>query len=100
MLVHGCFAWHLYESSLRRWPRRARHSLITLSRSVYRSPRAQQEARARGRRPPAREPVASGRIEEAVVKAVVTGSDGVRLQVDFGRDETALVHAWQVREAD
>jgi hypothetical protein len=23
-------------------------------------------------------------------------SDGVRLQVDFGKDETALIHEWQV----
>lgn len=44
--------------------------------------------------------LSSGRIEEAVVRAVVNDADGVRLQVDFGHDETALVHAWQVREPD
>ena len=36
--------------------------------------------------------LSSGRIEEAVVKAVVNDADGVRLQVDFGHDETALVY--------
>jgi hypothetical protein len=44
--------------------------------------------------------LSSGRIEEAVVKAVVNDADGVRLQVDFGHDETALVYAWQVREPE
>ena len=44
--------------------------------------------------------LSSGRIEEAVVKAVVPGADGARLQVDFGHDETALVYLWQVRDPD
>jgi hypothetical protein len=39
-----------------------------------------------------------GRIVEAVVKAVVDYTDGKRLQVDFGKDETALIHLWQVVE--
>jgi hypothetical protein len=38
-----------------------------------------------------------GRIMEGVVKAVVDRTDGKRLQVDYGKDETALVHLWQVR---
>jgi hypothetical protein len=29
----------------------------------------------------------------------VGGTEGVRLQVDFGYDETALVYPWLVREA-
>ncbi|HXJ11723.1 MAG TPA: hypothetical protein VNH19_05560 [Candidatus Limnocylindrales bacterium] len=37
-----------------------------------------------------------GRIVEAVVKAVIDRTDGKRLQVDYGKDETALVHLWQV----
>jgi hypothetical protein len=36
------------------------------------------------------------RIEEATIKAIVEHTDGVRLQVDFGHDETALVELWQV----
>jgi hypothetical protein len=31
---------------------------------------------------------------------VINRTDGVRLQVDYGRDETALVYLWQVRETD
>jgi hypothetical protein len=40
----------------------------------------------------------TGRIVDATVKAVVDNTDGKRLQVDFGKDETALVHLWQVVE--
>ncbi len=39
-----------------------------------------------------------GRIVDATVKAVIDHTDGKRLQVDFGKDETALVHLWQVVE--
>jgi hypothetical protein len=41
--------------------------------------------------------LSSGRIEEAVVKAVIQQGDETRLQVDYGRDETALVYLWQIR---
>ena len=34
----------------------------------------------------------SGRIVEAVVKAVIQQNNETRLQVDFGFDETALVY--------
>ena len=37
-------------------------------------------------------------IVDATVKAVIERTDGKRLQVDFGKDETALVHLWQVVE--
>jgi hypothetical protein len=37
----------------------------------------------------------TGRIVEATVKAVVTKTGGVRLQVSFG-NETALIYLWQV----
>jgi len=40
----------------------------------------------------------TGRVVDATVKAVVEHTDGKRLQVDFGKDETALVHLWQVVE--
>jgi hypothetical protein len=38
----------------------------------------------------------TGRIVDATVKAVIEHTDGKRLQVDFGKDETALIHLWQV----
>ena len=40
----------------------------------------------------------TGRIVEATVKAIIERTDGKRLQVDFGKDEAALVHLWQVVE--
>ena len=39
-----------------------------------------------------------GRIVEATIKAIVDTTEGTRLQVDFGYDETALVYEWQVVE--
>jgi hypothetical protein len=41
--------------------------------------------------------LSGGRIVEAVVKAVVDSTEGVRLQVSFG-EETALIYLWQVVE--
>jgi hypothetical protein len=40
----------------------------------------------------------TGRIVEATIKAVINRTDGPRLQVDFGKDETALIRSWQVVE--
>jgi hypothetical protein len=40
----------------------------------------------------------TGRIVEATVKTVIEHTGGKRLQVDFGKDETALIHLWQVGE--
>ena len=40
----------------------------------------------------------TGRIVDATIKAIIDRTDGKRLQVDFGKDETALVHLWQVVE--
>jgi hypothetical protein len=37
-----------------------------------------------------------GRIEEATVKAIIERTDGLRLQVDFGHEQTALIELWQV----
>jgi hypothetical protein len=42
--------------------------------------------------------LSGGRIVEATIKALVDTTEGTRLQVDFGYDETALVHEWQVVE--
>jgi hypothetical protein len=38
-----------------------------------------------------------GKIEDAVVKAVIQDDDGIKLQVDVvGLDLTALIDTWQV----
>ena len=40
-----------------------------------------------------------GKIEDAVVRAVVQSDDGIKLQVDVvGLDLTALIDTWQVVE--
>jgi hypothetical protein len=41
-----------------------------------------------------------GRIVEGTIKAIVRATDGIRLQVDYGNDETALVHEKQVRKEE
>ena len=38
----------------------------------------------------------AGKIVDAVVKAVIERTDGLRLQVDVGHEKTALIHEWQV----
>ena len=40
--------------------------------------------------------LSAGRVVDGVVKAIINRVDGVRLQVDYGKDETALVYLWQV----
>jgi hypothetical protein len=40
--------------------------------------------------------VSGGRIVEATIKALLDTTEGMRLQVDFGYDESALVYEWQV----
>ena len=40
----------------------------------------------------------AGKIVDATVKAVIERTDGLRLQVDFGFNQTALIHVWQVIE--
>ncbi len=37
-----------------------------------------------------------GRIVDATIKAIIGSTDGVKYQVDFGFDQTALVHEWQI----
>jgi hypothetical protein len=39
-----------------------------------------------------------GKIEEAVVSAVVQHEDGLKLQVDFGHEQTALIEPRQIVE--
>ena len=39
-----------------------------------------------------------GKIEDAVVKAIIEHVDGTKLQVDFGYEQTALIDVWQVVE--
>jgi small-conductance mechanosensitive channel len=39
-----------------------------------------------------------GRIEDAVVKAIIDHSDGLKLQIDFGHEQTPLIDLWQVVE--
>jgi len=39
-----------------------------------------------------------GKIEDAVVKAVIEHADGVKLQVDFGNEQTALIDSLRVVE--
>ena len=40
----------------------------------------------------------TGRIVDATIKAIIERTDGKRLQVDFGKDETALDYLWQAVE--
>ncbi len=38
----------------------------------------------------------AGKIVDATIKAVIDSTDGVKYHVDFGHDQTALVHQWQI----
>jgi hypothetical protein len=38
----------------------------------------------------------NNRIMDAVIRAVIEQADGLRLQVDFGTEQTALIHEWQM----
>jgi hypothetical protein len=38
----------------------------------------------------------AGKIVDATIKAVIPQTDEVQLQVDFGFNQTALIHEWQV----
>jgi hypothetical protein len=41
----------------------------------------------------------TGLVVEGTVRAIVWRTDDVCLQVDYGKDETALVERWRVRAA-
>ena len=38
----------------------------------------------------------NNRMLDAVIRAVIEETSGLRLQVDFGNEQTALIHEWQV----
>jgi hypothetical protein len=38
----------------------------------------------------------TGRLVDATIRAIVERTEGLRYQVDYGKDETALVHPWQL----
>jgi hypothetical protein len=40
----------------------------------------------------------TGQIVDATIKAIVRRTNGVRLQVNYGKDLTALIYEWQVVE--
>jgi len=42
--------------------------------------------------------LSGGRVVEATVTAVVKRAEGIRLQVSYGKDQTALIYRWQVVE--
>jgi hypothetical protein len=38
----------------------------------------------------------NNQILDAVIREVAEHTDGLRLRVDFGNEQTALIHDWQV----
>jgi hypothetical protein len=38
----------------------------------------------------------AGKIVDATIKAIIDSTDGMKYQVDFGFDQTALVQEWQI----
>jgi hypothetical protein len=40
----------------------------------------------------------TGHIVDGTVRAIVEKTDGARLQVDYGKDETAVVELWRVHK--
>jgi hypothetical protein len=38
----------------------------------------------------------AGKFVDATIKAIIDSTDGVKYQVDFGLDQTALVREWQI----
>ena len=38
----------------------------------------------------------NNQIRDAVIRAIIEQTDGMRYQVDFGHEQTALIHEWQV----
>jgi len=45
---------------------------------------------------PVRVSMHGGKIVEAVIKAVIEHKDGLRFQVAFGHNQTALIGEWQI----
>jgi hypothetical protein len=42
----------------------------------------------------------NNQIMDAVIRAVIDHTDGLRLQVDFGHEQTALIYEWRVVRND
>jgi hypothetical protein len=40
--------------------------------------------------------MSGGKIVDAIIKAVMEHKDGLRFQVAFGHDQTALIGEWQI----
>jgi len=40
----------------------------------------------------------AGKIVDALIKAIIETTNGAQFQVDFGFDQTAAVHEWQIVE--
>jgi len=40
----------------------------------------------------------TGETVDATVRAVIPKGKGMRLQVDYGKDQTAVIYEWQVAE--
>ena len=38
----------------------------------------------------------AGKIVDATIKAIIESTDGVKYQVDFGVQQTALISEWQI----
>jgi transcription antitermination factor NusG len=38
----------------------------------------------------------TGQTVDATIKAIIEKTDGLRLQVDYEKDQTALIYEWQV----
>jgi hypothetical protein len=38
----------------------------------------------------------AARIVDATIKAIIDFREGLKYQVDFGLDQTALIHEWQI----
>jgi hypothetical protein len=43
-----------------------------------------------------RQSMHGGKIVDAVIKAIIDNTDGLHYQIDFGKEQTALVRASQV----
>jgi hypothetical protein len=38
----------------------------------------------------------AGKLVDATINAIINSTKGANYQVDFGKDQTALVHEWQI----
>jgi hypothetical protein len=45
---------------------------------------------------PIRVSMHGGKVVDAVIKAIIEKTDGLRYQIDFGNEQTALIREWQI----